>query len=58
MVRYTVRLRTNLDRTGTEKEQSRNRAGTEQEQNRNRTGTELAQNENKKKSKKRKKLTE
>jgi len=39
MVRYTVRLRTNLDRTGTEKEQSKNRAGTEQEQNRNRTGT-------------------
>jgi len=35
----TVRLRTNLDKTGTEQAQNRNRTGTEQEQNRNRTGT-------------------
>jgi len=34
---YTVRLRTNLDRTGTEQAQNRNRTGTEQEKNMNRT---------------------
>jgi hypothetical protein len=34
---YTVRLRTNLDRTGTEQAQNRNRTGTEQAQNRKRT---------------------
>jgi len=46
MVRYTVRLRTSLDRTGTEQEQNRNRTGTEKEQSRNRAGTEQEQNRN------------
>ncbi len=45
LVRYgTVRLRTNLDRTGTEQAQNWHRTRTEQKQNRNRTGTEQAQN--------------
>ena len=37
--KITVRLRTNLDRTGTEQGQNRDRTRTEQGQNRDRTGT-------------------